>query len=168
MTDVVTAYIALGANLGDPRRTVEESILALDALPRSRLLRASSLYRTAPVGFLAQPDFINAVAAISTALPPRDLLALLLARENEYGRVRSYSDAPRVLDLDLLLYGETRLYQPDAYPAIILPHPRLHLRAFALLPLAEIAPPDLLLPGCGKLSAWLPAVASQAYGVHRL
>lgn len=156
MTPPVLAYIALGANLGNPRERVREAIASLDALPDTRLLRASSLYRTAPLGLTEQPDFINAVVSVHTHLDPATLLAALLDLERRQGRVRSIANAPRPLDLDLLLYGDR--VQTD--PALTLPHPRLHLRAFVLEPLAEIAP-DLALPGRGSVAAWLPAVRSQ-------
>ncbi len=151
------AYVALGANLGDPVAAVQAAFAALAALPQTRLAARSSLYRTAPVGLAAQPDFINAAAALDTELSPLDLLAALLAVEASAGRLRRERNGPRSLDLDLLLHGDTVL----ATPALSLPHPRLHLRAFVLAPLGEIAP-DLVLPGRGSVSAWLPAVALQA------
>jgi 2-amino-4-hydroxy-6-hydroxymethyldihydropteridine diphosphokinase len=150
------AHVALGANLGDAMRIVREAILRLDALPRTRLLRASPLYRTAPVGLLHQPDFINATATLSTELTPEDLLAALHAEEARQGRIRSIPNAPRTLDLDLLTHGETI----RRTPFLTLPHPRMHLRAFVLIPLSHIAP-DLVIPGRGPLRAWLPAVATQ-------
>jgi len=156
-----TAYIALGANIGDPVATVRAAFAALADLPASRVLRASSLYRTAPVGLRHQPDFINAVAALGTALEPEPLLDALLAIEASFGRRRQARNGPRTLDLDLLLYGQRSVVSPR----LLLPHPRLHLRAFVLAPLAEIAP-DLALPGRGSVGAWLPAVANQA--VERL
>ncbi len=156
MSPPVVAYIALGANLGDPRESVRQAIASLDELPATRLLRASSLYLTAPMGLADQPDFINAVAAVRTRLTAAALLQALLDLEQRQGRVRSIANAPRTLDLDILLYGD--LVQDS--PALTLPHPRLHLRAFVLEPLAEIAP-DLALPGRGSVAAWLPAVRSQ-------
>lgn len=156
MTTSVVAYIALGANLGDARETVRQAMAGLDRLPETRLLRTSSLYLTAPVGLLDQPDFINAVAAVETTLPATALLQALLEAEQQQGRVRSIANAPRTLDLDILLYGDLTLNTP----ALTLPHPRLHLRAFVLKPLAEIAP-DLALPGRGSVTAWLPAVHNQ-------
>lgn len=156
MTSPVVAYIALGANLGDARETVRQAMAGLDRLPETRLLRTSSLYLTAPVGLLDQPDFINAVAAVETTLPAAALLQALLEAEQQQGRVRSIANAPRTLDLDILLYGDLVLDTP----ALTLPHPRLHLRAFVLEPLAEIAP-DLALPGRGSVAAWLPAVHNQ-------
>lgn len=150
------AYVALGANLGAPQAMVRAGIAALDSLPLTRLQAASSLYLTAPVGLLDQPDFVNAVAAVETGLEAEALLAALLDLEQARGRVRSVANAPRTLDLDLLLYNDQVLNSPR----LTLPHPRLHLRAFVLAPLAEIAP-DLQLPGRGSLAAWLPAVATQ-------
>jgi len=151
------AYVALGANLGDPACTIRAAFGALANLPGSRVVRCSSLYRTAPVGLVDQPDFINAVALLDTTLPPPLLLAELLAVEGRFGRRRrGVKNGPRSLDLDLLLYDAHRLDLPE----LTLPHPRLHLRAFVLHPLAEIAP-DLCLPGRGRLAAWLPAVACQ-------
>jgi 2-amino-4-hydroxy-6-hydroxymethyldihydropteridine diphosphokinase len=134
---------------------------ALANLPESRVARCSSLYRTAPVGILSQPDFVNAVALLETTLPPEALLDALLDIEARFGRVRRERNGPRTLDLDLLLYDNIEL----DLPRLTLPHPRLHLRAFVLLPLAEIAP-DLAIPRRGSLAAWLPAVANQ--GIVRL
>ncbi|NHC05158.1 2-amino-4-hydroxy-6-hydroxymethyldihydropteridine diphosphokinase [Azonexus fungiphilus] len=155
------AYIALGANLGDPAATVNAAFAALDRLPHSRLLAKSALYRTAPVGIADQPEFVNAAARLETTLAPEALLDALLDIEQVFGRVRAERNGPRTLDLDLLLYDELRL----ATPRLILPHPRLHLRAFVLQPLAELAP-DLALPGRGRLAAWLPAVANQ--GIRKI
>lgn len=150
------AYIALGANLGDPATTVKQALARLASTPGIVVTARSSLYRTAPLSAIEQNDFINAVAAVATTLAPHALLAALLAIESDFGRVRQQKDGPRSLDLDLLLYGD----QVIATPTLTLPHPRLHLRAFVLVPLAEIAP-DLALPGRGKIAAWLPAVSRQ-------
>lgn len=155
------AYIALGANLGDPAATVNAAFAALDRLPHSRLLAKSALYRTAPVGIADQPEFVNAAARLETTLAPEALLDALLDIEQAFGRVRAERNGPRTLDLDLLLYDELCL----ATPRLTLPHPRLHLRAFVLQPLAELAP-DLALPGRGRLAAWLPAVANQ--GIRKI
>lgn len=155
------AYIALGANLGDPAATVNAAFAALDQLPQSRLLAKSALYRTAPVGIADQPEFVNAAALIDTTLAPEALLDALLGIEQAFGRVRAERNGPRTLDLDILLYDELTL----ATPRLTLPHPRLHLRAFVLQPLADLAP-DLAIPGRGRLAAWLPAVANQ--GICRL
>ena len=156
-----TAYVALGANLGDPKATVLAAFAALANLPESRVARCSSLYRTAPVGILSQPDFVNAVALLETTLAPEALLDALLDIEARFGRIRRERNGPRTLDLDLLLYDDIEL----DLPRLTLPHPRLHLRAFVLLPLAEVAP-DLAIPRRGTLAAWLPAVANQ--GIVRL
>jgi 2-amino-4-hydroxy-6-hydroxymethyldihydropteridine diphosphokinase len=156
-----TAYVALGANLGDPASTVRAAFGALANLPESRITRCSSLYRTTPVGIAEQPDFINAVVALATTLAPETLLDELLELESRFGRQRAEKNGPRTLDLDLLLYNDIFL----DLPRLTLPHPRLHLRAFVLQPLAEIAP-DLQIPGRGGIGAWLPAVANQ--GIARL
>ena len=150
------AYIALGANLDDPVAQLHAALAALATLPGSQLGNASSLYRTAPVGAPGQPDYINAVAALQTSLHPAALLAALLDIEQRFGRRRDYHNAPRTLDLDLLLYDDDVIDQPG----LQVPHPRLHLRAFVVVPLAEIAP-DLRLPGRGSLAAWLPATSMQ-------
>jgi len=156
-----TAYVALGANLGNPTAAVLAAFAALANLPESRVARCSSLYRTAPVGIRSQPDFVNAVAVLETTLAPEALLDALLDIEARFGRVRRERNGPRTLDLDLLLYDDIEL----DLPRLTLPHPRLHLRAFVLLPLAEVAP-DLAIPRRGSLAAWLPAVANQ--GIVRL
>lgn len=150
------AYIALGANLGPAIETVRAALEALAGLPHSHLLAASSLYRTAPVGLLDQPDFINAVAAIDTALPAEALLDALLAIEADFGRQRSVLNAPRTLDLDLLLYGTLCCHSAR----LTLPHPRMHERAFVLVPLAEIAP-DLCVPYRGPVRELLMACRGQ-------
>ena len=140
------AAIGLGANLGDAAATLREAIAELARLPRTELLRASRLYRTPAWGVTEQPDFINAVALVETALPPRDLLDALLAIERSFGRTRLDGErwGPRTLDLDLLLHGDAVVDEPG----LRVPHPRLHERAFALLPLLE-AWPDAEIPGIG-------------------
>jgi 2-amino-4-hydroxy-6-hydroxymethyldihydropteridine diphosphokinase len=146
-----TAYIGIGSNLADPRAQVERALQSLARMPESRLLRFSHLYRSAPWGLPDQPEFVNAVAAIETALSPQALMQTLLAIEREAGRDRRGERwGPRILDLDLLLYGGLML----AEPGLQLPHPHLHERAFVLLPLAEIAP-HLDVPGRGPISALL-------------
>ena len=155
------AYVALGANLGDPAATVLAAFAALANLPESRVSHGSSLYRTAPVGLTDQPEFVNAVAELETTLAPEALLNALFDIEERFGRVRAEKNGPRTLDLDLLLYND----QFIDLPRLTLPHPRLHLRAFVLQPLAEIAP-QLAIPGRGTVAAWLPAVANQ--GIVRL
>lgn len=153
---MTVAYVALGANLGPAADTVRAAIDALARLPHSRLIGASSLYRTAPVGLLDQPDFINAVVALDTALSAEALLDALLAIEADFGRRRSLPNAPRTLDLDLLLHGTQRCH--DA--RLILPHPRMHERAFVLAPLDEITP-QLTLPGHGSVRELLAACRDQ-------
>ena len=139
------AYIGLGSNLAEPRSQVERALQELGSLPHSRLIGRSSLYRSAPVGYAAQPDFINAVAALDTDLDARALLRELQALEARHGRARSFPNAPRTLDLDLLLFGGECLSDSD----LVVPHPRMHERAFVLEPLVEIAP-DVLIPGRGR------------------
>lgn len=150
------AYVALGSNLGDPVAQLRTGARALGELPGSRLVRGSSLYRSAPVGLADQPDFINAVCEIDTSLMARDLMQALLAIETANGRVRSVPGGPRTLDLDLLLYGELVCQETG----LTLPHPRLHERAFVLYPLAEIAP-GLGIPGHGRVEALLAGCAGQ-------
>ncbi|MFT3847845.1 MAG: 2-amino-4-hydroxy-6-hydroxymethyldihydropteridine diphosphokinase [Propionivibrio sp.] len=150
------AYVALGANLDDPVAQVSAAFEALQHLPASRLIRVSSLYRTAPVGVHGQPDFINAVALLETGLEAEALLDALLAVEASFGRRRDFHLAPRTLDLDLLLFDEVMIDTPR----LSLPHPRMHLRAFVMAPLAEIAP-ACRIPGRGSVAAWLPAVSMQ-------
>jgi 2-amino-4-hydroxy-6-hydroxymethyldihydropteridine diphosphokinase len=150
------AFIGLGANLGDPEAQVRRALAALAELPGTRLLAASSLYRSAPVGVIAQPDFINAVAAAETTLTARALLEALLAAERRFGRRRDFPGAPRTLDLDLLLYGDRVI----AEPGLVVPHPRMHERAFVLVPLAEIAP-DIAIPGRGLVTTLLAACQDQ-------
>jgi 2-amino-4-hydroxy-6-hydroxymethyldihydropteridine diphosphokinase len=151
------AYVALGANLGDPAATIRAAFAALANLDGSRLLKTSSLYRTAPVGYADQPEFVNAAALLETELAPETLLDALLELEQRFGRIRAERNGPRTLDLDILLYNTLEI----DLPRLTLPHPRLHLRAFVLQPLAEIAP-LLALPGRGSIAAWLPAVANQS------
>ena len=134
-THTATAYIALGANLGNARAAVLQAMQDLGSLPQTTLLRTSSLYRSAPVD-ASGPDFINAVAEISTTLSPQALLTALQVLELGAGRQRPYRNAPRTLDLDILLYDALVLDSPT----LVIPHPRMLSRAFVLLPLAEIAP----------------------------
>ena len=145
----VTAYVALGANLGDAAQTLRDALHRLDHTPGLRLIHASSLYRTAPIDS-SGPDYLNAVAEVSTTLTAPAMLAALQAIELAHGRERPYRNAPRTLDLDLLLYGDARIESP----ALTVPHPRMGERAFVLVPLAEIAPntvsPDALLSVQGQ------------------
>jgi 2-amino-4-hydroxy-6-hydroxymethyldihydropteridine diphosphokinase len=143
------AYIGIGSNLDDPARQVRAAIDALKRLPRSTFVGASRLYRTAPWGNADQPSFVNAAAVISTALPPRELLDALLAIERAQGRVRDGARwGPRVIDLDILVYGDARIDEPG----LRVPHPHLAGRPFALLPLADLDP-GLEIPGLGPVRA---------------
>jgi 2-amino-4-hydroxy-6-hydroxymethyldihydropteridine diphosphokinase len=157
----VRAYIALGSNLEDPASQVNAGFAALSRLAVTRLIAQSALYRTAPVGYSDQPDFINAVAAVETALSPRALLDALLAVERSHGRLRDFPNAPRTLDLDVLLYGDRQVQEPG----LTIPHPRMHERAFVLAPLAEIDP-HCVIPGRGTAAELLRAVDTG--GVRRL
>jgi 2-amino-4-hydroxy-6-hydroxymethyldihydropteridine diphosphokinase len=146
------ASIGIGSNLGDPQREVQAAIAWL---ARSySLVKHSSMYRSAPLGFLEQPDFMNAVALIKTDIAPKKLLLEMLAYEKARGRQRSFTNAPRPVDLDLLLYGEMIIKEPD----LIVPHPRMHERAFVLAPLLEIMP-NALIPGKGMVRFFLDAVS---------
>lgn len=138
----VTAYVALGANLGDARQAVLDAVQALAHLPDTALQACSRLYRTAPHE-AAGPDFINAVVCLSTCLSAPQLLQALQAIEQQAGRERPYMNAPRTLDLDVLLYGDARIDSP----LLTVPHPRMWGRAFVVHPLAELAP-ALIPPGC--------------------
>jgi 2-amino-4-hydroxy-6-hydroxymethyldihydropteridine diphosphokinase len=154
----VRAYIAFGANLGTPAEAFAFALERLAALPATQVASHSSLYRTAPVGVGADhPDYINAVIAVDTGLTPRALLDALLAIEREGGRTRDTHQAPRTMDLDLLLHGDAIIDEPG----LIVPHPRMHQRAFVLQPLAEIAA-DAIIPGRGQVAALLREVADQA------
>ncbi len=143
----IAAYIALGSNLSDPIGQIEQAWSQLDNLPETRLIARSSLYQSKPVGYAEQPDFINAAAAIITQMTPRALLAALLQIEARHGRNRTFKNAPRSLDLDLLLYDGLVMHEHG----LTLPHPRMTERAFVLLPLAEIAP-NALIPGHGRVA----------------
>ena len=143
----VTAFIALGSNLDDPRAQIRSALDQLAAMPETRLVRRSSLYRNPPAGGLDQPEFMNAVAEIETRMTPRRLLDTLLDIERAHGRVRDYPNAPRTLDLDIVLYGGRAIDEPG----LAVPHPRMLARAFVLVPLAEIAP-DEVVPGAGKVA----------------
>ncbi len=149
------AYIGLGANLGDPDAALREAIDALAALPDTSLRASSSFYRTAPVDAIG-PDYLNAVVHLETRLAPHALLAALQRIEHVHGRERPYRNAPRTLDLDLLLYGD----QVIETPTLTVPHPRLHERAFVLRPLAEIAP-QLKVAGRGCVADLLVPLADQ-------
>lgn len=150
------AYVGLGSNLDGPRERVLRALDELAQLPDTQLLRHSALYRSAPLARTEQPDFINAVAQLETGLEPRRLLDELSAIEARHGRARPFPNAPRTLDLDLLLYGQTVLASPE----LTLPHPRMHERAFVLEPLAELEP-SALIPGHGRVGELLRGCRGQ-------
>jgi 2-amino-4-hydroxy-6-hydroxymethyldihydropteridine diphosphokinase len=154
----VIAYIGVGANLEEPQRQVRRALVELAELPRTVLRATSPLYRTEPVGPQGQPCFINAAAGIATALAPRALLAGLQQIERRHGRVRNGARwGPRTLDLDILLYGDRVVDEPGLH----LPHARMHQRAFVLVPLGDIAPADLIVPGRGRLDRLLAGVGTR-------
>ena len=154
------AFVGLGSNLGHPRRRLARALAALARLPRSRLVAASRNYVSAPVDCDGpQPDYVNAVAELRTALTPSALLDRMRAIERRQGRRRHGSirrNAPRVLDLDLLMFGRRRLSRPQ----LSLPHPRMHERAFVLQPLIDIAPATTI-PGRGAARTWLRRARGQ-------
>lgn len=152
-----TAFIALGSNLANPAAQVQAGLRALAALPHTRLTGASSLYRNPAVGVRDQPDFVNAVASVGTRLAPRALLEALLTIERAHGRVRDFPNAPRTLDLDIVLYGEEVIDEPG----LTIPHPRMIERAFVLVPLAEIAP-QAIVPGAGSAARLAACVDASA------
>jgi 2-amino-4-hydroxy-6-hydroxymethyldihydropteridine diphosphokinase len=155
MAETVDAWVSLGANLGERRTALEAALSALGALPHTRLLRRSSLWASPPLD-ADGPDYLNAVALLQTSLDPFELLDALQSIEMTQGRTRSYRNAPRTLDLDLLLHGRAVLDTPT----LTLPHPRMAVRAFVLRPLAELAP-DLDIPGHGTVEQCLAQVADQ-------
>ena len=158
------AYVGLGSNLGHPRRQLAHALRALSRLPRTRIVGVSSNYTSAPQGVSgAQPDYVNAVGALETALPPLGLLQSLRAIERRRKRVATRErNAPRTLDLDLLLYARARI----AHPRLTVPHPRMGDRAFVLRPLAELAP-SVTIPGRGLARTLLPAVRGQRLALTR-
>lgn len=155
-TGGVIACIGIGSNLGDARGNVQRAILRLDKLTSSRLTGQSALFRTAPVD-AGGDDYINAVAAIETRLPATDLLKELQGIERDFGRERPYPNAPRTLDLDILLYGEHTIVTDS----LVVPHPRLTERAFALIPLLQLDP-FIAIPGKGPAHGFVAGVAGQA------
>ncbi len=151
----------MGSNIEDPKSQVLQALDELDRIASCRVVARSSLYRTAPVGHADQPDFINAVAQIETGLAARALLEALLELERHHGRRRSFPNAPRTLDLDLLDYGNAMVHEEG----LTLPHPRMHERAFVLAPLAEIAGNEEV-PGRGRVADLLERIGR--VGVERL
>lgn len=154
-------FIGLGSNLENPHRQVLDACAEIAALPGVELRAQSSLYRSAPVGYTEQPDFINAVAEIASVLAPLELLDLLQGVERRHGRIREFRNSPRTLDLDILIHGRLQLQ----HERLTLPHPGVHQRAFVLLPLLEIAP-EVEIPGIGPARDWLAGCAGQ--GIERV
>ncbi|HEY4529574.1 MAG TPA: 2-amino-4-hydroxy-6-hydroxymethyldihydropteridine diphosphokinase [Luteimonas sp.] len=156
MSAPVRACIGLGGNIGDVQAMLRSAFDAIAALPGTRLAARSRLYRTPAWGVETQPDFINAAACVETTLGPQALLDALLGIERLHGRVRAADGSrwgPRTLDLDLLLHGDAVIDTPG----LVLPHPQLHLRAFVLVPLADVAP-DAMVPGQGRVATLLQAL----------
>jgi 2-amino-4-hydroxy-6-hydroxymethyldihydropteridine diphosphokinase len=150
------AYIGLGSNLGDPLDQLRRAFSDLDKLPDTRVTARSSLYRSAPIGLLDQPDFVNAVTKIATGLTPQALLQALLHIEHRHGRERNVRNAPRTLDLDVLMYDDAIFHEHG----LTIPHAQMHLRAFVLRPLLEIAP-DAFIPGVGPAQSLLQKCLDQ-------
>ena len=158
MNPTTIAFVGLGGNVGDAAATLREALSALDRLPDTRQLRASRLYRTPAWGRVEQADFVNAAVKLETRLDARGLLDALLEVERQFGRERDDAQlrwGPRTLDLDLLLFGEGAIDEPG----LRVPHPHLHERAFALVPLVEIEP-EVVIPGRGTARSALATVAA--------
>lgn len=151
------AAIGLGSNLAEPENQILTAFDELARLPHTRLAACSSLYRSAPVGYAEQPDFVNAVALLDTSLSALQLLHALFELEHRHGRERTFRNAPRILDLDLLLWDGLICHEHG----LTLPHPRMHERAFVLRPLLEVAP-QCVIPGRGMAADWLAGCADQA------
>ena len=143
-----TAFIGLGSNLAQPAVQILQAMQAIDLMQDTKVVARSGLYRSAPIGYLDQPDFVNAVLKVETALSPIALLQALLALEQKNGRTREFQNAPRTLDLDVLLYDNLQHHEHG----LTVPHPQMHRRAFVLQPLLEIAP-DCVIPGVGAAAA---------------
>ncbi len=156
-----TAFVALGSNLSHPISIIQQAIKRISMQPNIELKASSSMYKTAPVGYLDQDDFINAVIQIETSLNALDLLHELLKIELEFGRQRPFKDAPRTLDLDLLVYGQLECHSEQ----LILPHPRMHQRAFVMVPLEEIAP-ELTIAKIGKVKQITQHLVKD--GIHKI
>ncbi len=155
MTAAVQAWVGLGANLGDPLQALRDALDALSVVPQTRIDAISSFYLSAPVD-AGGDDYVNAVARVQTTLTPHALLAALQDIERRFGRERPFRNAPRTLDLDLLLYGEQTIHDTQ----LDVPHPRMMARAFVLLPLLELDA-GIQVPGQGRASDFLPTVREQ-------
>ena len=148
-----TVYVGLGANLQQPVLQIKRAIQEIDEIPETELRRVSSFYETVPVGLLAQPVFINAVAELATTLSPQELLKYFVHIELAHARTRVEKNGPRTLDLDILIFNEWQIDEPN----LMTPHPRMHERAFVLVPLLEIAP-EVYIPGKGFAKNWLSKI----------
>jgi 2-amino-4-hydroxy-6-hydroxymethyldihydropteridine diphosphokinase len=156
-----TVFLGLGSNLDHPARRVRDAIREIDEIPNAGLVKISSLYQTAPLGIIEQPAFINAVVQVETTLSPHDLLRQLLDIEVRHARVRNEKNGPRTLDLDILIFNEWRIDDGT----LTTPHPRMHERAFVLVPLVEIAP-EVHIPGKGYARDFLAQTG--CVGVQKL
>lgn len=164
MAEPVVAYLGLGGNLGDRLASLTEALRFLDATPGMRRVACSSVYETEPWGITDQPSFLNLVAAFETTLSPQDLLAVCKQVESQVGRTESYRWGPRLIDVDILLYGDQVVSVAD--PDLQIPHPRMTQRAFVLVPLAEIAA-DATVPGREERATQLPSKVDGVEGVVR-
>jgi 2-amino-4-hydroxy-6-hydroxymethyldihydropteridine diphosphokinase len=153
---VTVVFVGIGSNLGEPQKKVEQALLELERLPHSRVVNRSSLYKSAPIGFADQPYFVNAVAQLETGLSADRLLSELQEIESRHGRTHSFANAPRTLDLDLLLFEALQ----SRTARLTVPHPRMHERAFVLKPLLELAG-DIEIPGKGPARGLLRQCADQ-------
>lgn len=160
MSILKSAVIALGSNLQQPAQQIRAALAALAAHPQIQIERTSSLYLTAPVGYADQPDFVNAVCAVQTSLDAVALLAVLNQIETNFGRERTFRNAPRTLDLDIIDYN----HENSEDPHLTLPHPRAHERSFVMVPLAEILP-DFELGQHGKAADLAAALGSDGIGL---
>ncbi|WP_321870379.1 2-amino-4-hydroxy-6-hydroxymethyldihydropteridine diphosphokinase [Paraburkholderia tropica] len=152
---MTVAWLGIGANLGDARQTLKDTVVCLAQQHSITVLAKSSLYRTAPID-AGGDDYFNCVVKLDTRLAVRELLGLCHRVEHHFGRERPFRNAPRTLDIDILLYGGEIIDEPD----LMVPHPRMTVRAFVLAPLAEVDP-ELEIPGKGRISDFLPGVADQ-------
>lgn len=151
-----TAYIGLGSNMGNKEENINKALELLGVSPGIKVKKVSSLYRTAPVGNNSQDWFLNNVAEVETGLSPQELLSILFKIEDKLGRVRTVRWGPRIIDLDLLIFGNEEIQEPG----LTVPHPRMFERAFVMAPLAEIAP-EIRIPGGGTAAALAELLAKQ-------
>jgi 2-amino-4-hydroxy-6-hydroxymethyldihydropteridine diphosphokinase len=151
------AVIGLGSNMDNPVEQIRDALEKIAALPDCSLTKISAMYQSAPVGGVEQANFINAIAEVETTLTPQKLMACLLDIERRHDRVRTTRNGPRTLDLDIVMFNDWRINEPD----LVVPHPRAHERAFVLLPLIEISP-EIVIPGVGAAKSLLEGVSGQS------